>query len=90
MKRFIPGLMLISILVMAALGCRISSLPLTQADQPPTPETLVITPPSIIGLPEQPLDLEYQDTLLTSIYEKVNPGIVSIQVISQGGQRDSL
>ncbi len=51
----------------------------------PPPVTIVITPPAEGILPDEAPDLEYQDSLLSLLYEKVNPGIVSIQVVSQLG-----
>jgi 2-alkenal reductase len=47
--------------------------------------TIVVTPPSQAALPSEPLDLEYQDTLFTTLYERVYPGIVSIQGLSAEG-----
>ncbi len=84
MKRFFFWFFLISLLPLVALGCQLSSVPF-QANRAPTPVTIILTPPSNDTLPEKPLDYEYQDSLLTTLYEKVNPGIVSIQVLSQAG-----
>lgn len=78
--------LLLSILALSALGCSLTSMPLIQSKPIPTPAVIIITPPPEAPLPDQPINLEYQDTLLTSLYEKVSPGIVSIQVLSQGGQ----
>ena len=78
MKRFSPWFLLISILALVGFGCQLSSLPIQQANRVPTPVAIVVTPPTNIDLPGEPVDLEYQDTLLTTLYEKVNPGIVSI------------
>jgi 2-alkenal reductase len=84
MKRIPPWFLLISLLALAALSCQIS-VPNFQQDRVPSPQTIIITPPPGKPLPDQPLDTEYQDTLLTTLYEKVNPGIVSIQVLSEMG-----
>jgi S1-C subfamily serine protease len=84
MKRFSPWFLLISIIPLVALSCQFSSVPF-QGGQAPTPVTIIVTPPAETTLPEKPIDQEYQDTLLTGIYEKVNPGIVSIQVLSDQG-----
>jgi S1-C subfamily serine protease len=84
MKRLFPWFLLIAIFPLIALGCQFSASPF-HALQAPTPVTIIVKPPTDVALPEKPLDLEYQDTLLTGIYEKVNPGIVSIQVLSDLG-----
>jgi len=86
MKRHIPWFLFTTILLLSAFGCQMSSLPLSQINAEPTPVTLIVTPPTNSNIPDQPVDLEYQDTLLTTLYEKVNPGIVSIQVLSQYGE----
>lgn len=84
MKSFSPWLFLISLLALVALSCQFSSVAF-QTNPAPTPVTIIVTPPANVTLPDEPLDLEYQDTLLTNLYEKVNPGIVSIQVLSDLG-----
>lgn len=83
MKKYSPWLILLSVFVLTSLACQISSLPTVRSSNPPV--TVVVTPPSGATLPSQPPDLEYQDTLLTTLYEKVDPGIVAIQVLSQSG-----
>jgi S1-C subfamily serine protease len=84
MKRLSPWFLLISILISTSLACQLSGIQ-TTATRMPTPVTIIITPPVDVLLPSEPLDLEYQDTLLTTLYEQVNPGIVSIQVLGQLG-----
>ncbi len=84
MKRLTPLFLLITILVASSLACQLSSSPQLQRN-PPAPVTIVVTPPTTAALPQQPIDLEYQDTLLTSLYQRVDPGIVAIQVLSQAG-----
>jgi S1-C subfamily serine protease len=80
MKRYSPLFLFVFILVFISLGCQIStSLPREAAP------VIVVTPPASAALPDNIPDLEYQDTLLTSLYDKVNPGIVSIQVLSDAG-----
>ena len=85
MKRKTPWLFLTLVLALTAMSCNL----LTGAStlRPPTANAtqVVITPPTNSVLPDQLVDLEYQDTLLTSLYEQVNPGIVSIQVLSESG-----
>ena len=81
MKRYSPWFLLISIIVLTSLACQLT----TALPNRPAPPVIVVTPPSQVSIPQQNLDLEYQDTLLTTLYEQVNPGIVSIQVLSDGG-----
>jgi 2-alkenal reductase len=84
MKRYIPWLLLLAVLTFSSLACRFSSAAFNPAPSVP-PITIVVTPPSSAALPETPPDQEYQDTLLTTLYERVTPGIVSIQVLSTEG-----
>jgi S1-C subfamily serine protease len=82
MKRFSPWFLFIAIIVLISLGCQLStSIPRRNSSVP----AIVVTPPSSAVLPQKNPDLEYQDTLLTTLYEKVSPGIVSIQVLSDTG-----
>lgn len=83
MKRSTPWILYISILLMAGFACQLS--PKTISGSPAPTPVIVITPPSTTPIPAQAPDLEYQDTLLTTLYARVDPGIVSIQVLSQGG-----
>lgn len=83
MKRFTPWLLLIIVLMMTSLACQLTSNLPTIRSNPPV--TIVVTPPSNAALPNEPLDFEYQDTLFTTLYERVYPGIVSIQVLSSDG-----
>jgi S1-C subfamily serine protease len=84
MKRFSPWFLLIMVLVFTSLACQITGTGATSG-RAPTPRAIIVTPPANVQLPQEPMDLEYQDTLLTSLYEKVNPGIVSVQVLGQLG-----
>jgi 2-alkenal reductase len=85
MKKSSSWFLLASILAITGLACQFSGAPLTGQRNLPTPAPVVITPPANVSLPEQPPDLAYQDTLLTSLYELVSPGIVSIQVFGELG-----
>ncbi len=85
MKKIKPWFLLIAIFSMVGLACQISGTSINRDSQMPASIPVVITPPADITLPDQPVDLEYQDTLLTSLYERVSPGIVSIQVYGQMG-----
>jgi 2-alkenal reductase len=85
MKRNALWLIPVVTLIFTTLACQLS--PFTQTSNPPQVQApvIVITPPTNAALPQEPVNMEYQDTLLTSLYEKVDPGIVSIQVLSEQG-----
>lgn len=85
MKRFSPWLLLITVMLLAGLACQLSPSSVFSPRQTAPSPVIVITPPSSQAIPEKAPDLEYQDTLLTTLYEHVDPGIVSIQVLSQSG-----
>ena len=85
MKRFSPWLLLFTLLLLTGLACQFSPGSIFSSRQTAPSPVIVITPPSSQAIPDKPADLEYQDTLLTTIYAHVNPGIVSIQVLSQSG-----
>ena len=85
MKRFPPWLLLFIVMLMAGLACQLSPSSVFSSRQAAPSPVIVITPPSSQAIPDKPADLEYQDTLLTTLYAHVDPGIVSIQVLSQGG-----
>lgn len=89
MKRYTSWLLLLSIFLMTSLACQFAAnLPVQRSD--PQPVTIVVTPPSNASLPVTPPDMEYQDTLLTTLYERVTPGIVAIQVLgAEGGSLGS-
>lgn len=85
MKRNVFWIIPMVTLIFTSLACQLSPLSIPRPEvQIPAP-VIVVTPPTSVDLPQQPLDMEYQDTLLTSLYEKVDPGIVSIQVLSELG-----
>lgn len=84
-KPIAPLLLLIFTLIVSSLACRFASVPVLNQSSPAPAVTLVVNQPSNQPLPDKPVDLEYQDSLLTQIYDKVNPGIVSIQVFSTDG-----
>ncbi len=83
MKRYSPLFPVISILILASLACQFA--PSAPGIIKSPPQVIVVTPPSTATLPQQNPDLEYQDTLLTTLYEHVNPGIVAIQTLSDSG-----
>ena len=87
MKRYTSWFFLLSIFLMTSLACQFATNLPAQPNSP-QPVTIVVTPPSNTSLPVEPPDMEYQDTLLTTLYERVTPGIVSIQVL--GVEGDSL
>jgi S1-C subfamily serine protease len=85
MKRTVFWIIPVITLIFTSLACRLSPTTLAkQQPQAPAP-VIIVTPPSSAALPDAPLDLEYQDTLLTTLYEKVDPGVVAIQILSEQG-----
>jgi 2-alkenal reductase len=85
MKRYSPWFLIISIILLTSLACQFSASLPKQREQQQQQPVIVVTPPSPVSLPQENPDLEYQDTLLTTLYEQVNPGIVSIQVLAESG-----
>jgi len=87
MDRGKPVLLLVALLTLAALACNAQELvfeptptplPRTAASPEPTP---TIPTPSEADLAE----LDAQDALLASLYERVNPSVVYIEVLLQRG-----
>ena len=82
---------------MSTLACSFSaSFPFASSSQEPTPLLVEEVPTSIpLDTPPQNqnttlmepqlLDLQERENLLISLYERVNPGVVSIQTLSQTG-----
>jgi 2-alkenal reductase len=96
MKKIVP-ILVVTLLIMSSLACSFSaSFPFTSSTQVPTPLIVEQVPTSIPveSLPQnlntnfiepQLLDLQERENLLISLYERVNPGVVSIQTLSQTG-----
>jgi 2-alkenal reductase len=87
MKRLFPLVLLTSVFVLVSLACQLTApvLPVSRSSVPTPPVAVIVTPPSSAAIPQQPVDLTYQDTVLTTLYEKVSPGVVSIQVLTETG-----
>lgn len=84
------------ILVLVLTACRFSfNLPGMSTDTSTSPTPVVqsesagvVTPsvPTLVALPQLvPIDLEERDTLLTTLYNAVSPGVVSILVTTADG-----
>jgi|AutmiccommuBRH23_1029490.scaffolds.fasta_scaffold00154_88 2-alkenal reductase len=96
MKKIVPFLV-VTLLIMSSLACSFSaSFPFTSTTQEPTPRIIEQVPTSIpvetipqnqntTWIEPQLLDLQERESLLISLYERVNPGVVSIQTLSQTG-----
>jgi len=88
MKRSFPLVFLLVVLAFTALSCRVS-LPgrLQQSEAPTlTPTLRVERVPQENGQPPQSLpNLVDQQNTLVNLYERVNPGVVSIRVYTTGG-----
>ena len=82
-----PLLLLIALLALAALACNVQSLvfeptPTSLSQTAPSPDPTSTVPP----LSEADLaELDAQDALLASLYERVNPAVVYIEVLIQRG-----
>jgi S1-C subfamily serine protease len=86
MRRSAALLTFISILVLSALACSFSPTGNGRTNQPDS--SAIATLPPVTTAPAEPLPsvgLVSQDELLTAIYERVSPGVVSIQVTTDQG-----
>jgi len=85
MKRILPLSVLIVVLAFSALACRMSPLPdFNREDPTPTPLPAAVQVPQPVIEGSIP-DLADQETLLVSLYERVNPGVVAIEISSEMG-----
>lgn len=84
MKRYKSWILFLSVLVATSLACQLATSPQLQRAAP-TPVMNIATVAVPASLPAEPIDMEYQDSLLTSLYERVYPGVVSIQTLTQEG-----
>ena len=87
MKRTAPVLLLGSILLITTLACRLG--PAATAQPKPTLAAQP-TQDSQSAAPQNPSNFSTQQGDLTALYERVNPGVVSIQITTdQGGAQGS-
>ncbi len=87
MKRTTPVLLLGSILLLTTLACRLGSVSNAPFSATPTPKKSAQAKPTVT-LPSAAMTL--QDADLTALYERVSPGVVSIQITTdQGGAQGS-
>ena len=82
MKRSAPMLMLVVVLMGAALACRLS--PVAQSPTQPPPVVQVV-PQQSNPQPQTVPNLANQQDVLVGLYDRVSPGVVSIQVITSNG-----
>jgi S1-C subfamily serine protease len=79
MKRTAPSMVFIGILLLTALACRLG----------PTASPLTVAAPNVqlpaVQVPQVLPNLVDQEATLTSLYEQINPGVVSIQVVTDTG-----
>jgi S1-C subfamily serine protease len=93
MKKKFPWLVTLSLLV-SALACivpaNLSQFEITP-EQPETTFQAIPTPTiELADLPVMVTDLRQQEDVLVALYEQVNPGVISIQVLNeQGGAQGS-
>lgn len=96
MKRYWRPLILLTILVLFQLSCQVFSdfqVPIPAGISPtpaspelvvPSPEVTVSSSEPIVDLPPVPDLVPVEDTLIT-LYERANPGVVSIRVETEAG-----
>ena len=90
MTRKIPWLSLILILILTTLSCRFGTSGTVIV---PTPQVAATSSPAVVINPPAQTDplsvpaasLFSQDELLTGLYDRVDPGVVSIQMLSDQG-----
>lgn len=80
-----PWIVFVLVVILSTLACRFGTSAVSPSINPTQMPAIIEHLPSQDALPGEPVDLEYQDTLLTRLYEQVNPGVVSIQVLTQSG-----
>jgi S1-C subfamily serine protease len=87
MKRSAPVLLFSSIILLTTLACSLG-VPSVRPESPaPTVEAILPSDPTA---PQQPSNFSGQQADLTALYEKVNPGVVAIQITTdQGGAQGS-
>jgi S1-C subfamily serine protease len=89
MKRTAPVLLFSGILLMVSLACSLGVPGAVQAPQPPSAVAPVL-PASTPSAPQSSSYFAGQQTDLTALYDKVNPGVVAIQITTdQGGAQGS-
>lgn len=78
-------LFLAAVLITAAFACRAPRLPLSPPLQQTSPPVIV---PQQAATPQPPVapDLAAYQDILTSIYERASPGVVSIRVLTTDGE----
>ncbi len=84
MKRTAPMLMFVGILIVSALACQLSPVSTNQLTQN-TPSAAQSQPQVVTVIPQSLPNLVDQEKTLTALYERVSPGVVSIQVLSDSG-----
>jgi S1-C subfamily serine protease len=82
MKRTAPLLLFIGILVLSALACQFNPVPTRSVVVTATAGLPTPLPSNGQSVPSTQLS---QDAVLASLYERVDPGVVSIQVITDSG-----
>lgn len=82
MKRTFPIFLLITILALSAMACRLGS---TSTIRPQPVLTAVPVLPNSIATPPPVVVSGSQEEILTNLYDRVSPGVVSIRVISDAG-----
>jgi S1-C subfamily serine protease len=89
MKRTAPMMMFAGILLASALACQLNPVSISEREVS-TPESVQVVPqpqeePQDPQAPQVAPDLVNQEATLTGLYERVSPGVVSIQTLSDSG-----
>ena len=86
MKRTAPMIMFAGILLASALACQLNPISITdRVISTPAAVQVVPQPQVEPQVPQVAPDLVDQEATLTSLYERVSPGVVSLQVLSDSG-----
>jgi len=89
MKPKLPLLVALSTLVLASLACQTLQpevfLQETPLAEPETPRITLSTAVPVVNLPLSLPTMQQEQDLLVSLYQRVTPGIVSLQVTTENG-----
>jgi 2-alkenal reductase len=86
MKRTAPLLIFVAILMAASLACQLSPLSVSPTlAAPQQPPDVQVVPQEPVPGPQIVTDLANQQDVLVRLYDQVNPGVVSVQVLTDNG-----
>jgi S1-C subfamily serine protease len=85
MVRKTPWILVTLIVVLTSFACNFSTGGVFSQAAPTPVQATVASAATLAPLPNGASDLQAQDQLLTALYERVDPGVVSIRVLSDSG-----